>query len=115
MLAACPRSRASGSRDLDRLRLDFFLLRKHDLQDSVLVIRGDLNSNHSDRKREDTAEGTVLAFNAMIVLFFGFLLETTLASECQHVVFELDVDVLRIHAGYFGFDDFIIILENINV
>jgi len=67
--------------------------------------KGPLRVEHG---RERSAECSVLALDAVIALFFCFLFEATFTFECEDVVLQPYLDVLRIHSRQFGFDgDFV--------
>src|ERR1051326_7950548 len=102
-------------RDFDRFSFGFFLLRQNDPENAVLVLGGDLIPVDCRRHSERSGKGSVLALNAMIVLFFCFFFEVTFTLEREDIVLKPHFDALGIHPGQFRLDDhFTIVFENVH-
>src|ERR1700686_4567612 len=101
--------------NLDLPWLSFSPLGQRDLQNAFVIVGFHLLCIHRVRKLERADEGTIVALNAMEVLFLLFLLEFAFALDRQSVVFHADIDVAFVNARNFQLDDqALLVLINVN-
>src|SRR5215472_2532610 len=91
--------------NLDLLRLGFSALAELQLKNAVVVGGADLVGVDGIRQREGTRERAVAALNAMEILFLFFLIPFALAANGQQVVFDFDVQIIRVDTRHFRADE----------
>src|SRR5665647_1516625 len=84
--------------DLDALGSLLLGLRYRDREDAVLVAGLDLLRLHALRESQAALEATEAPLDAVVPLLVDLLLELALALDGEHVVVDLDLDVVGIHA-----------------
>src|ERR1051325_848358 len=92
-----------GDVDLDRPRLCLLTKRELHGEDAVLVLGRDLVRVDGLRQRERAAERTVAPLDVVVLLVLHFGRRFLLAVDRQHEVLDVDLDVVAIHIGQFGF------------
>src|SRR5713101_2322471 len=95
--ACCSRCRACTDIHLDLLRLRFLTFRNQQRKHAVVIVGLDRFGIHAVCQREAPAERSVGALHAQVVFLAHLILELAFAAQGQQVVFDADVQVLRIH------------------
>src|SRR5450759_3631422 len=91
--------------DLDALGLLLLGLRYRDREDAVLVAGLDLLRLHALREGQAALEAAEAPLDAVVPLVVDLLLELALALDGEHVVVDLDLDVVGVHARELGLED----------
>src|SRR5713101_5887702 len=97
LLGRGSRCRACTDIHLDLLRLRFLTLRNQQRKHAVVIVGLDRFGIHAVCQREAPAERSVSTLHAQVVFLADLLLELAFAAQGQQVVFDADVQVLRIH------------------